>query len=220
MSIELNPQGVARYKDLANNPIYYFHALQYTNGELYRAIFGYEKIWDKDYEDKLMLILDYVLNRYDERNEYYFENVTSEISLSLKGLVWKNGVKPKVYFGMKWPVRIPRGFKIMARVNKLDAPFHVDLEFEDGRILTIPYLTYKNLKDRRYLRSKRDENARAKSKQSKSNGASQTKGQCREAGQAEGTSGENSTQKLPHQLHYLRQGFRRTSTLRKARQEV
>jgi len=221
MTIELHPQGLARYRELANNPIYYYHAIQYTNGELYRAIFGYENFWDKKLEDNFMLSLDFFLSRLTEKRDYYFEDLEVFRSFRLEGIPWPSGVKPKhLNFAQRHAAYIPRGMRVLARVNLIDKPNHVDLDFEDGRVFSVSFMIYLRWKERQHLRKIKSENPTRRQTQSEPDRTSQTKSQRREVSSAHYTSRENTSQKTTPQLHHLREAFRRQATLRKARQKI
>lgn len=184
MTIELNPQGLARYKPLFNNPIYYFHSLQYVGGDFYRAVLGYETIWDRDYENDLIVSLDKLLTQLNETGEYYFEDVRTIRKHYIQASKWYRGIKPSNPFARRVQRihHLPSGLEGLARINLVDKPHHVDLEFEDGQIFTISFMRYLTYKEK-FFRSKRHEKRtkqnRTDAKDGKRREATKAKGSCR-----------------------------------------
>lgn len=143
-TIELDKDGLGRYQQLTNNPIYYENILKFCGGDLYRAALGYEKMWDRKTERKLMLCLDYFLTDLRDREQYYLEELTVTKPLKLHGVKWFRGIAPQdLTFDLQWVYELKPGESITARINLLDKPFHVDIEQSDGSIHTIPYLKYR-----------------------------------------------------------------------------
>lgn len=215
MSIELHSQGIARYAPLASNPIYYFHAIQYTNGDFYRAILGYENVWDKDYETALVKSLDYILHYHDKRHEYYFEELVFNTETFLYGIPWRRGIKPALDFRATASRRMERGSRAFARINLLDNPHHVDIEFEDGSVMTVAYLRYLIWK-KKHIRSL-NENSSSRSKQ---NGPSSKNGQRGKAGEAESVSSFIASGTLPDNVLDMRKRFGRAKSLREAYKKI
>lgn len=159
IAIELDREGLGKYREYAENPIYYRNCLQYMGGELYRAILGYETIWDKQAEADLMLALDYVLTDFRERELYYIEEMEIVRDFKMHGIKWVKSVPPKeLDFNLQWPFDLKRGEKVTVRVNLLDRPNHVDIERGNGEVFTIQFLRYEKFKER----CKRDERQRTK----------------------------------------------------------
>jgi hypothetical protein len=120
MSIELHPQGLARYEHLFKHPIYYYSAFQYMRGSLYRAVLGYETIWDKEYENSLIRQLDHVLHYHMEKQDYYLEDVKFIINADVFGCPWKRGVARKFSFTEQHRKFINAGQRAVCRINLLD----------------------------------------------------------------------------------------------------
>lgn len=173
MIVELSPQR-GHYNHLIENPLYYFNAFQYTHGELYRAIFGYEQLWDKNYEKDLMMALDFMMCFWAKKRDYYIEEIFIDRRVYLEALPWLRGVKPRSLNLMQ-----RKRFKVncnraTARVNALDRPFHVDVQLYTGEIFTVPYAIYMNLKGRRMIRSLDHENPSREAKGHAKNDANPT----------------------------------------------
>jgi hypothetical protein len=213
MSIELHWQGLKAFRDLAENPLYYLNAIQYTNGELYRAIFGYEFLWDREYEGEIMLALDYYLTELDKRGHYYLEEVKVDRPFTLEGRKWRDGLKPKPLTFQKTALakdRIPSGLRATARVNTMDVPSHVDIEFDNGAIYSVNYIKYQNWKERKLIRSLTHEN--------KPRSASDGSG---EAGPAARTRFPLSEAvPLPANVHRLQRRLTGQNALRKLRTKI
>lgn len=205
ITVELHAQGVKRYLALVENPLYYLNAFQYTNGELYRAILGYETIWDKEVEDSLMTQLDFFLNRVAKRREYFLEEIVFDRTAEIRGLLWKRGIKPKITFRVGLPQQealIPSGSYALARTNLLDKPRHVDIEFDDGTIFTVPLIHYLELK-KKHIRSLDHE---------KSNN--------RSADKVKGTGGEIASKDYPPNVLDLRGRLKRRDQMSKAQKAL
>ena len=144
MAIETDRAGVGKYFNrYRDNAIYYENSLKYLGGELYRAILGYDLVWDKKTERNLMLCLDYLMTRYQERDEYYFEELIVTKEVMIHGVTWHRGIAPKkLAFELQWPHQLKPGQRITARVNCLDKPNHVDLELPDGTVFTLQLIKY------------------------------------------------------------------------------
>jgi hypothetical protein len=219
MSIELHPQGVARYKHLVDNPIYYFYSFQYVNGDLYRAIFGYEVMWDKEYEDKLVLSLDYLLYRHSERREYYIEEIQFISWVKLRGFIWRDGVKPKLTRGISFQARpiVKRGTRATARVNLLDKPNHVDIHFYDDQIISVSLMDYLNWK-RTSIRSLTDENYRQT--QPKPTDSKTEARESKETPSFKKFSSEVPHRQLPTNVLDMRERFRRSTAMPQTHKKV
>ncbi len=164
MAIELDGAGLGRYRDLADNPIYYYNAIQYAGGGFYRAALGYEVIWDRKAEGVLDLCLDYVLTKVDRDNAYYLDELEIAKDVQLHGVIWPRGVAPQnLSFAIQWPLDLTAGEKLTVRVNLLDKPHHVDLERSNGEVFTISFLRYQNYLSMGMFKKKgRRRNERAK----------------------------------------------------------
>lgn len=158
MAIELDKTGLARYKKLAENPLYYQNAFNYCGGSLFRAILGYEQVWDKAFEERLMLCLDYLLTDFEDIGRYFMLELTAASDLVVYGLCWPRSVCPQTFkFDVQWPYELQKGEKLVCRVNMLDWPYRADFERANGEVFSIPYRRfYSNLLNRKFLRSERD----------------------------------------------------------------
>ena len=205
MAIEQDRAGLGKYVRLTDNPLYYYNALQYTGGSLYRASLGYEIFWDKQVEAQLMLCLDYLLTDYRDKQLYYIEEFTALTDLNQHGIKWHRGLAPQTLnFDMMWPFEIKKGERYTARVNLLDKPNHVDLELPNGEIYTLQFLRYQRLltKFRRrgsYVKRTTTANRPTSIPGSKSPSLSLVN----KIGQ------HFSLKKLPVKLSYMRQGYGR-----------
>lgn len=151
MAIELDRQYLKRYRHLADNPIYYNNAIQYMGGELYRAIVGYELLWSKLVEDKLMLALDYFLSQNSE--SYFLTEMEVVEPMRIYGTYWFRGIKPDpLHFQVQTPFSLAKNEKLIARINLLDKPMNVDIETEAGLVFSIPYMRYKYWLDSKRIR--------------------------------------------------------------------
>lgn len=210
ISVELNPQD--HYKHLYNHPIYYYHAFQYTRGGFYRAVFGYEKLWDKDYEESLTLALDYILTNHLNRREYYFEEITTERTFTLYGWRWDRGIKPKrIDFDYEWATLLPAQCRATARINLLDQPSHVDIEFhESGEIYSVSYMRYLTWKKQNFIRSL------TYAPRAKPDRSSASHDKCPKAAGLERPGRKDAFKAIHASVPSMRQRFRRSATLQKA----
>jgi len=208
MSIELHPQGVVRYLHLNSNPIYYYYAFQFTYGDFYRAIFGYEHLWDEAYETQLIVKLDELLSYLHDRKLYYFEDLKCLRKVKIYGLEWKRGIKPITNFLATKPRHISRGERILARINLLDKPHHVDLEFENGDVMTVSFMRFLRWKQKN-LRSL-NETSTGKTSNASKDAPSGTPPEIK------GFGGEFSTERPNPQLPSLPKRRRRFYTVPKA----
>jgi hypothetical protein len=220
MAIELNPQGMKRYMHLVSNPVYYFHAFQFTGGMFYRAWLGYERIWDLAYEETLMKALDAFLNYVAKRREYFLEQIEVRREFKMFGIKWKRGIKPTNYqLADARPVWIEKGRTALARVNLLDTPRHVDIQFDDSdEIYTVSFTRYQNYKltDIRSLR-----NAKANQQlESKQGGASSPNAEQRADAEAERPGEGISSRDYPDNVLDLRPRLGRKDSLRKAHKKT
>ncbi len=143
MSVELDESGLGRYRDLSLNPIYYYNAITFCGSSFYRKALGYEVIWDKKAEATLVNCLDYLLHKYEEDGDYYFEELKVKQDTRMHGEVWPRGLPPKTLtFAQQWPFELKRGETLTARINLLDKPYHVDLERSTGEVFSIHYPRY------------------------------------------------------------------------------
>lgn len=153
MTVELARNGLSIHRELVSNPIYYREALQYNGGGFYRAVLGFETLWDLKIEQDLNLSLDYFLTAHREKGLYYLSELTATKDFTLNGWKWFRGIPPDPAIfktGMLWPMEVEEGDLFTARVNLLDHPFRVDIEKADGQITTIPYMRYKKLVARHF----------------------------------------------------------------------
>lgn len=143
-TIEVDPRRkLGRYVSLAENPIYYYGALQYCGGSFYRAALGYETLWDVETEAKLMLCLDYLMSKHELAGHYYIEEIKCNGTMTMHGLPWKRGIMPEHFqFHLLYPFKLNWGESITARVNLLDKPNHVDLERANGEVFSITLMRY------------------------------------------------------------------------------
>lgn len=147
MSAEQDRSGLGKYARYSENSIYYYNSLQFCGSGLYRAALGYEIIWDKKAEANLMLCLDYLLTDYRDKQQYYFEELSSKQHQKLWGIKWHRGIMPKSFnFDLQWPFEIKKGERITARINLLDKPNHVDLELPNGEVFTLQYIRYQRIR--------------------------------------------------------------------------
>lgn len=208
------PDVLAKIQD---NPIYYYYALQYRAGSLYRAVLGYEEVWNREAETKLVRGLDIYLGQLQERTLYYFEDIVTNRRFYCKGLAWRRGVKPPLRFLLKnlSTIWYPEGTAITARINLEDAPNHVDLEFPDGRVMSVSYMNYLNWKSNGKLRKRNRKKGRfeshedyAKSLESSTSGASPSQSFT-------GAFDGEPTWPLPDNVHDLRQTLKRKHEMQK-----
>lgn len=145
---------LAKYaKKHALNPIYFQNSFIYLGGGLYRRILGYDVLWDKEAEAKLQKALDFYLTRVDTDGSYYFEKLEVTADFKLFGIRWHREVCPQAFkFDLQWPFEMKTGEKLLARVNLLDKPNHVDIEREDGTVFSIQLLTYLNQLSKHFKR--------------------------------------------------------------------
>lgn len=177
MALEQDAEGLAKYRNLADNPLYYDNAIQYCGGEFYRAVLGYEVLWDRKVERSLVMTLDYLLTSLKETGAYRLDDVKVQASTKIYGIQWQNGVAPQMLnFDLLWPYRLKAGENLLARVNLVDKPNHVDLERSTGEVFTIPFIRYQNCLNNKIFRRKGpdivNENAR---KSAKVHGATKTR---------------------------------------------
>jgi hypothetical protein len=209
MSLELNPQGVKRYMHLFNHPIYYLYALQFLGGNLFRAILGYENLWDLPLEEKLVHDLDKHLCDLAEKELYYLEEIEFKETSKFFGTRWPKGVKrPVIFTKQKWK-RVERGCRALARVNLIDKPNHVDIEFSNGEVWSIYLMHYLNLK--KYRVRSLDHADKPKPKQ---NGNDEKNGERGEAPKAKSACRLVAVKAVDVKLPRLRQRFRRSHSLR------
>lgn len=211
MSIELSPYSVARYRELSDNPIYYLNAIQYVNGGLFRAALGYEVLWDRKLEERMELALDYFLTRLNDQRDYYLEEIVFSKGITIHGLPWKRRVKPKFNFSSKWPREVKRGERALARVNRLDGRYHVDLDFDQsGDVITITYMDYERLK-RGHVKSL--EKPRNEKRNTRAGRAGSQNGKSRAIQDGQVFSIKDATERLPANVFDLRQRLRRKTSL-------
>lgn len=212
IAVELHTQGVNYYAKLFENPIYYFNAFQFIGGNLYRAILGYGEMWDQDFEGKLINSLDYYLDRVADTFEYYFEQIEFLWKTKLTGIKWRRGIKPKkLDLRLRHPKLAERGTRGLARINLLDKPNHVDIEFYGtGEVYTLSYLQYLRLRDNKRVKVKRYEKATG----SKANRSGAT------TPSVQASSGEQPTQALVIKLPGLCSRERGTHSVREARKKT
>jgi hypothetical protein len=208
MIVELSPQR-GHYNHLINNPIYYFHAFQYTHGELYRAVLGYEKIWDHKLEKDLMMALDFMMCKWASDKKYYLEEIVINRKTYIEGVKWFRGIKPTpLNLQLRYRFKKARNCRALARINTLDQPFHVDLEFANGDIFTMPYISYITLKLNKKIRSldHANDTSRKTESHAENDGHSAVK-------RLESLGREIAIKAIHGQLSGLRQRVRRKSTL-------
>lgn len=169
MSVELDRDQLLKYRELANNPIYYYNAIQYTAGSFYRAVLGYEILWDKRKEAELMLCLDYYLTHLSDEGSYYGETLKTTRDVMVWGIPWTRAVAPRNLssFKLEWPFELQRGEVLQTRINLLDKPYHVDVERPSGEVFTISYPRYQNFKDQhcKLIRGRRKNDRQKQSKE-------------------------------------------------------
>lgn len=217
MSIELNPQGLARYEHLFNHPIYYYHALQYMKGSFFRAVLGYETIWDKDYENSLVRQLDHTLHFHMERKEYFFESIIFTKQTKVFGTLWVRGVKTGFEMLHQKRKDIAIGQRALARINLLDKPNHVDLDFDDGSVWTIPYVRYLRYKQERYAKVNHANPTKPQSEQTSTHPKDAKPNAFRSP---QSFSEEISSRDLPANVFSLQKRQRRPSPLSKTHAKV
>lgn len=211
IAVELHPQGIVRYKPLYENPIYYFYAFQFRGGDFYRAVLGYETIWDEEFEDKLVSDLDNHLSKLRDLKLYYFEDIEILGDRTLIGLVWKRGVKPRVNFRMRGRMEVLSGTRALARINLADRPHHVDVQFEDGQIITMILMDYLTSR-KRWITHTKKESPYAKQQQSnkpKQDRTDASNGQCRETSKVKSTGSKESVTKMAGAVHRVWKRFGR-----------
>lgn len=142
MSLELRLCPLKWVKDHPEyliNRLYYANSTQYMGGSFYRAVLGYETIWDREYESQLVKSLDYHLSLLKKRKTYYFEELVFKRQTSIKGFQWERGVKP-VISRLDLPAleekNVAQYTTALARINRVDSPAHVDVDFSDGSTWT------------------------------------------------------------------------------------
>lgn len=198
---------------LANNPLYYINAIQFTNGELYRAVLGYELLWDRKTERDLMLCLDYILTLHLNEETYYFEELTVTTETRIHGVKWPRGIAPRVLaFETQWPYELKTGEKLLARVNCLDKPNHVDVErVSTGEVFTLQLVKYLRYREK-LMKGNRDYEERRKRRrgsEKKSFNGPET-ASLRLVGK---TGKEKPVGHLSSKLHHLQEGLRRKGPL-------
>lgn len=166
MSMEQDPSGLGKYARFKDHFIYYQNALNYCGGELYRAVLGYENLWDRKAERQLMLCLDFYLQQQVDKRKYYLEETTVKQSLLIHGVKWPRQIPPKTLnFDLQWPFQLQEGEALISRINLLDKPYHVDIERSNGEIFTVPFTRYQNLVDNgMFKRKPRKENYEKRSR--------------------------------------------------------
>jgi hypothetical protein len=200
MSVELHGQGQVRYIPLIGNPIYYFYALQFTQGSLYRAIFGWERLWDRELEADMMQRLQSHLEKLAKQKLYYLEEIEFIHAAMLRGTPWTRGVPRQLDHRKQYPLAIKCGARALARVNLVDKPNHVDIEFKDGTVFSISYTRYLNLK-RNHIRSLHDANP-------KQTGASPKDGPSTKSTKVDSVSRHFAFRTLAPEMYRLRKRFR------------
>lgn len=214
ITIEFHPQGMARYRYLYGNPLYYQHVFRFKGGSLYRSFLGYDTLWDKEAEAELVKSLHSYLSLAEERGIYYLEEMRVTYRFRFHGLLWRRGVKPRLNFrrGNHFECRrLNKGAVIFVRVNLMDTPRHVDIELADGTVLSCSltrYLQWRNNLERtsKYENKRRSKKAGNDEKDGKSGEA--------KGSESHGPFTAVSHQPLAAQLHSLRKTFRRPTTLR------
>lgn len=166
ITIELDRDGIMLYRELANNPIYWKEAIQYTGGSLYRAALGYELLWDRKAEEKLISNLDYQLTRHENNGHYFIEEMKVMRDHTCYGIPWIRGVKheQRAWFAKQWPFKLREGENLTIRVNLLDAPYHVDIEQADGQVHTMRYMAYRFLLKHIFKRKRMPSNEKSTNK--------------------------------------------------------
>lgn len=145
IAIELDRAGLGKYKRLATNQIYWMNALQYCGGEFYRKALGYEVLWDRLVERRMMLCLDFYMTKQREAGLYYGEEIKVIKKTRIHGVLWRRGIAPQTpSFGLQWAFDLEVGESLTARINLLDKPYHVDIERGNGEVFTIQFARYKN----------------------------------------------------------------------------
>lgn len=121
---------------------------------------GYGDVWDKPFEEKLVMSLDFYLDWLSERSEYYFEQLEFLHRTRVHGISWHRGIKPKrIDLRLRHPKLVEPGTRALARINLLDKPNHVDVEFfGTGEVFTISYIQYLRWRNGKKLKVK--ENAK------------------------------------------------------------
>lgn len=171
---------------------------------------GYGDVWDKPFEEKLVKSLDFYLDWLNERSEYYFEQLEFVHRTRLHGIAWHRGVKPKrIDLRLRHPKLVEAGTRALARINLLDKPNHVDVEFfGTGEVFTISYIQYLRWRNGKKLKVK--ENAKTSRK-------AQPRATARSSEKA---SGEKSPQALVIKLPGLCPRERGAHSVREARQKA
>lgn len=219
INVELDARGPLRFKHLLSNPLYYLNAFQYRGGSIFRAIFGFTKIWDKEIEEQLVTDLDNHLFKLEEDKSYYIEELSVRWAFKVRGQIWPGGIKPKV---LKFFLKnhnlyrlLQKGDRVTARINKLDEVKHVDIEFRDGMVMSCAYSKFQQWRKNNLTHEKIQP-------QSKSNRANAKDGKSGKAPEAKGARNEAAKprESLASQLLGLRKAFRRTSSLRKVSQKT
>jgi len=96
IAVELDEAGIGKYaKDYGTNPLYYENAVKYRGGSLYRAIFGYEKLPDKEREMELITKLEFELLKQEYHQQYYFQNLVVGYDMSITGYLWPRETPPR-----------------------------------------------------------------------------------------------------------------------------
>lgn len=207
MSIELDRVNLARYRHLSDNPVYFYNCLTFCGGSLYRAILGYEVLWDRRKEEELMLCLDYFLTTQQDRNLYYTEELKVTRDFRTHGVAWPRGIAPRTLrFDLQWAYEIKAGESLTARINMLDKPYHVDIERGNGEVFSLQLPRYHQLLER-FCKPKGNRNETDRNKRR----ANQTSKGFKGSGLSlvRGFSNKESPFEVPRKVFNLRQRIRR-----------
>lgn len=100
----------------------------------YRAVIGYDALWDKDLDKVLTDSLGWYLINLMEDERYYFKRLKlaeKETEVIMPGVPWLSEIKPGIKEDCYTAnIKFRPKDRIIARFNLLDWPNHVDLELE------------------------------------------------------------------------------------------
>lgn len=149
MGVELDTAGVGKYVRLyADNAIYYENCFKYMGGGLYRVALGYDLIWDKEREALWMKKLDHHICQLEDLKSYYLEDLIVGHKTTISGFQWPRECPPKANNKLQQVFRVKQGERVLARVNLIDKPNHVDIELSNGKVYRLPWLKYNHLKQK------------------------------------------------------------------------
>ena len=153
ITVPLHKLSFTAHAKLMTNKLYWDNWGQFLDldGEasLYRAVLGYDEWYDKSRNLEETEKLDYYLNRLSANGNYALKGFKVRLETVLQGVHWKDGVKPglnRIYGQTRntEAIKFKKGDKLLARINLLDKPEHVDLEWlgEVQHVATIPWTIF------------------------------------------------------------------------------